>query len=106
MGGYSEIAAGLRSVPGSSTSIAAAISISGNAKSMRGQVESYLRNHPSGATDEQMAIDLSMKQSTQRPRRIELVEAGIVKDSGRKSRTSSKRLAVVWVYAFKTPQPV
>lgn len=50
-----------------------------------------------GATDEQMQVGLDLNPSTQRPRRIELVEAGLVKDSGRTDKTRSGRSAVVWV---------
>ena len=82
-------------VRGSQTSLAAAASISGNRNSMHTRILKYLEHE--GATDEQMAIDLDMKQSTQRPRRIELVEQGKVKDSGRKTKTLSGRNAVVWV---------
>ena len=53
-----------------------------------------------GATDGEMQAALSMNPSTQRPRRIELVNAGLVKDSGVKRKTESGRSAVVWVAVF------
>lgn len=99
MGGFSEINAGLRKPPhvkDSTTSLAAAVSISGNSNSMRTRILKYLADK-GGATDEQIAIDLDMKQSTERPRRIELVEQRLVCDSGRYALTTSKRKAVVWV---------
>lgn len=49
-----------------------------------------------GLTDEEMQADLRMDGSTQRPRRVELVNAGLVEDSGEKRRTRSGRWAVVW----------
>jgi hypothetical protein len=49
-----------------------------------------------GLTDEQMQDILDMNPSTQRPRRIELVRSGHVKDSGRKRNTTSGRKATVW----------
>lgn len=100
MGGFSEIDAGLRKPPhvnGSQTSLAAAISISGNRNSMHNRIINFLRTHPEGATDEEIQIGIDMKSSTERPRRGELVETGVVKDSGRKSKTISKRSAVIWV---------
>lgn len=48
------------------------------------------------STDEQMQIALHMNPSTQRPRRIELVNMGLVRDSGLTTKTNSGRLAVVW----------
>jgi hypothetical protein len=50
-----------------------------------------------GATDEEIQAGLDMNPSTQRPRRVELVEAGLIKDSRRTRLTRSKRPAVVWV---------
>jgi len=49
-----------------------------------------------GLTDEQMQDVLKMNPSTQRPRRIELVKAGLVVDSGLTAKTSSGRLATIW----------
>ncbi len=43
-----------------------------------------------------MHIALSMNPSTQRPRRIELLEEERIADSGRTRKTESERLAVVW----------
>lgn len=50
-----------------------------------------------GATDEEMQQALDMNPSTQRPRRVELVDDGWVEDSGRTRKTPSGRDAVVWV---------
>jgi len=49
-----------------------------------------------GATDDELQVSLAMNPSTQRPRRIELVTACRVQDSGVKRKTRSGRLAVVW----------
>lgn len=100
MGKFSEIDLEQKFPPfisGSQTSLAAAISIAGNTGRLHLRIINYLKLHPEGATDEQIAIDLDLKQNTQRPRRIELVEQGKVKDSGRKGKTTSKRSAVIWV---------
>ncbi len=49
-----------------------------------------------GATDEEMQLGIPMNPSTQRPRRIELVEAGLVEDSGERRKTRGGRSAIVW----------
>lgn len=50
-----------------------------------------------GYTDEEGMGILEMPASTYRPRRVELVEAGLVRDSGQTRDTKSGRKAVVWV---------
>jgi hypothetical protein len=50
-----------------------------------------------GATDEEVQDFLVMNPSTQRPRRVELVEGGWIEDSERRRLTRSRRSAVVWV---------
>jgi len=50
-----------------------------------------------GATDEEVQAVLGINPSTQRPRRVELVERGLVVDSGRRRKTTSGRWACVWV---------
>jgi len=49
-----------------------------------------------GATDEEMQDALGMEGSTQRPRRIELQNRMLVRDSGRTRKTRSGRAATVW----------
>lgn len=50
-----------------------------------------------GATDEELQTALELNPSTERPRRIELVNSGRARDSGRTRPTKSGRQAVVWV---------
>ena len=50
-----------------------------------------------GLTDEEIATTLGMPQNTARPRRIELVAATLVADSGRRRPTASGCAAAVWV---------
>jgi hypothetical protein len=50
-----------------------------------------------GATDEQMQFALSLSGNTQRPRRGELVKAGLVVDAGVRLVTSNLKRAIVWV---------
>jgi len=64
----------------------------------RQQVYAAIRHGgPGGRTDEQIQIELGMNPSTQRPRRVELVEKGLVADSGQRRKTTSGRMAIVWV---------
>lgn len=89
----------LKYIRGSKTSTQAALEIEPRSGTLRAKVLAELRNHPDGLTDDEMQTHLSMNPSTQRPRRIELVEAKLVKDSGRTRLTQSRRQAVVWVAA-------
>jgi hypothetical protein len=54
---------------------------------------------PEGATDDEMQIGLRMNPSTQRPRRVELVQKGFIMDSERRRPTRTGRRAVVWITA-------
>lgn len=49
-----------------------------------------------GLTDAECQRILKIDPSTQRPRRIELVERGMVVDSGETRKTKSGRKATVW----------
>jgi hypothetical protein len=94
------------SVAGSSTSIAAAKAIEPVSGRLRKAVYEWIKGRgEQGGTDEEameaLAGSLGVGVNTIRPRRIELVQAGYVRDSGRKrpTRSSGKRKcqAVVWV---------
>ena len=87
----------------STTSHDAAVEILESANTLRAKVYRYIRDH-NGVTDEQIQLGLKMNPSTQRPRRVELQEAGIIKDSGRVQKTRSGRNAVVWIVADKASQ--
>ena len=50
-----------------------------------------------GMTDAEVQTRLGLDGSTQRPRRVRLVEKGLVKDSGETRKTKTGRHAVVWV---------
>lgn len=83
----------------SQTSRAAALEIREDSGTLRGFVLAYLRGAGEhGATDEEMQHALNMNPSTQRPRRIELMQSNppLVRDSGQTRLTKSKRKAVVW----------
>lgn len=81
----------------SPTSVAAAGRAEPAAATQRRAVLDYIRGRGAeGATDEEVQTALGMNPSTQRPRRIELVGSGHVRDSGRQRQTRSGRNAVVW----------
>lgn len=50
----------------------------------------------SPATDQELQEALQMNPSTERPRRIELVDDGFLVDSGLRRKTQSGRDAIVW----------
>jgi transcription initiation factor IIE alpha subunit len=68
---------------------------------MQRSLVAYLRTCGAfGATDEEMQLALGMNPNTQRPRRRELEDAGlIVRDGTRK--TNSRRNADVWRLALQ-----
>src|SRR5262245_33186997 len=49
-----------------------------------------------GLTDEEIQYHLTMPANTQRPRRVELVDLGVIHDSGDRRRTMSGEYAIVW----------
>lgn len=83
----------------SNTSAQAAAKIRPSAGTLRQQVFDYLESCGAhGATDEEMQRALGMNPSTQRPRRIELMEDyETVFRAGVKRETTSGRKAEVWV---------
>lgn len=80
----------------SETSRSAAEAAAGGARSQRKAVFDLLKANEQGLTDEEIQRMLAMNPSTERPRRIELLYAGLVMDSGEVRRTLSGRKAVVW----------
>jgi len=83
----------------SPTSEAAAVSIAPHAGTLEAKIFAYLSGFPAGegATDEEMQFRIPMNANSQRPRRVALVNAGLVKDSGRTRPTISGNQAAVWV---------
>jgi predicted ArsR family transcriptional regulator len=77
----------------SETSKQAARQITDKAPSLRQRVLDALTASP--MTDEQIASALGLNPSTARPRRIELVQRGLVEEVG-VTLTASGRKAVVW----------
>lgn len=84
-------------IPTSETSRAAAQAIEPSLGRLQREVLAYLRYcRDAGCTDEELQLSLVLNPSTERPRRIELVEKGLVVDSGVRRKTRSGRLATVW----------
>jgi len=82
----------------SATSVEAAASVRPRAETLRAKVLAHLCGcGDCGATDEEMQDGLGMPASTQRPRRVELVQRLLVRDSGLQRQTRSGRKATVWV---------
>ena len=82
----------------SATSRAAAMSVEPKTGTQRAIVLAFLRGcGPSGATDEQMQALIPLSANTQRPRRVELVKALLVVDSGLTKTTQSGKGAVLWI---------
>ena len=51
---------------------------------------------PDGLTDDGLQAFTGLPGDSERPRRISLLKDGLIYDSGRKERTRSGKLAVVW----------
>jgi len=84
----------------SRTSVEAAERAAPRSGAQRAQVLAHLRDQgEAGATDEEIQTALDLGGSTQRPRRVELVHRGLVRDSGRTRPTRAGRSSVVWVAA-------
>lgn len=82
----------------SPTSRSAAIRAEPTAGTLRAAVLAFIRDSgPSGATDEEIQDALALPGSTERPRRIECLTAGTIRDSGQVRATKSGRWAAVWV---------
>jgi transcription initiation factor IIE alpha subunit len=88
--------------PHSGTSRLAALRIEPAARTLRAAVYSVIiKAGVSGATDEEICEALRMAGNTERPRRVELMDGGFVKDSSRRRHTRSGRQAVVWIAVRK-----
>jgi len=79
----------------SATSKAAAVAVKPKLNALQADVLGCIRIL-SGATDAEIQAYLHMDPSTERPRRVELVVKGLIRDSGRTRATPSGRQAVVW----------
>jgi hypothetical protein len=82
----------------SPTSVAAAEAIRAAMPALRRRVLDALGDSGErGLTDEEGIDGTGLSPSTYRPRRVELCERGLCRDSGRTRRVRSGKAAVVWV---------
>lgn len=82
----------------SETSREAAELLKPSAEQLRARVYQFIVGRGGyGATDQEIQHALELDGSTERPRRWELVNAGLVRDSGTARLTATKRRATVWV---------
>ena len=79
----------------SATSRAAAEAIKPRLNALQARVYAYIKA-TGGCTDEEIIDAAKMSPSTIRPRRIELVDMGLVEDSGSTKHTRSGRSATIW----------
>jgi hypothetical protein len=80
------------------TSEEAAAKVLGRSGSQRRRVFDFITGQASyGATDEEIADRLGMNPSSVRPRRLELLHAELIEDSGIRRETSSQSKAIVWI---------
>ena len=87
------------------TSIAAAASIYPDLRRLQLEVLAYAKHRPNGFTDEQMNEFFETHRSTYRARRSELVDKGLVMDSGQRRPMTNGRKATVWICTeFTNPQ--
>jgi hypothetical protein len=87
----------------SDTSEDAADEIKPAANTLRRKVYDYIVDQEAGATDEEIQDALQMNPSTERPRRRELQQGGLIQDSGDRRPTRSGRKAVVWRLVATSP---
>lgn len=82
----------------SATSRAAAVAIAPHAETLRAWVLREIQSCGfEGCTDQECQELMCIDPGTQRARRVELVQAGLVRDSGRTRATRAGRKATVWI---------
>tara|TARA_R110000796_G_scaffold115530_1_gene227621 strand:+ start:242 stop:556 length:315 start_codon:yes stop_codon:yes gene_type:complete len=79
------------------TSIDAAKSVLKVVREIHEHVLEYAREQQKGFTDEEMNKHFNTYRSTYRARRSELVEMGLITNSGNKRSMDNGRMAIVWV---------
>jgi hypothetical protein len=66
---------------------------------LAGAVDTYVMRYSGGCTDYELQRDLAMNPSTERPRRGELVDAGLLRDAGTRTHDGSEW--TVWTITQK-----
>lgn len=80
------------------TSDEAAASIASHAERQRDIIYNYvIEQYMLGSTAQEASIALNMPIQTVTPRLLEIRKDGLLKDSGMKRLTTSKRRAIVWI---------
>lgn len=90
----------------SATSLEAAAAIAPRTPSLRERVYMAIADSADGLTDEEIQRVTGIGPSTQRPRRVELLDAGMIRDSGRTRLTAGRRKATIWVARLARPEQV
>lgn len=86
------------------TSDAAARRIESVAPTLQRSVHDFIRGRgPHGATDDEGEAELGIVLRTYTPRRVKLVELGLVVATGRRRKTRRGRSAAVWVTPEHAP---
>lgn len=79
------------------TSVEAADKALGRSGNQRHRVYNFIASQgPQGATDDEGMEELGLRGNSYHPRRLELVQAGLVEDSGERRPTVSGNAAIVW----------
>jgi hypothetical protein len=87
------------------TSVAAAASVYPDLRRLQLEVLAFAKHRPDGFTDEQMNEFFDTHRSTFRARRSELVDKGLIVDSGQRRPMTNGRKATVWLCVdFTDPQ--
>lgn len=86
---------------GAPTSKAAALAVAPRTGTQRRRVLDAIATRPS--TDEEIQAALRMSGNTERPRRVELVEGGWIRDSGARRPSLSGQESIVWELARAVP---
>jgi hypothetical protein len=86
---------------GAPTSKAAAYAVAPRTGTQRRRVLDAIAHRAS--TDEEIQAALRMSGNTERPRRVELVEGGWIRDSGARRKSSTGSASIVWALARAIP---
>ena len=85
-------------IRGSDTSRASAESLAWKVSELQRLALTIIALHPDGITDEQLDVVAHRNpRNPLRPRRVELMRMGFVRDSGRRDVNSSGKEAVLWI---------
>jgi len=69
----------------------------GNSGNQRSRIYEYIASQPDGATLDELASALGLLIQSATPRRKELEDAGLIRDSGKRRKTASGNNSIVWI---------